>query len=271
MKDLDQKERFKFGNNWKNFLEHLDDERIEGSKAAFSKMLGTSDLTGNRFLDVGSGSGLSSLVARKMGAEVFSFDYDDQSVECTKYLKEKYFKDDPLWNVEQGSVLNASYMKELGEFDIVYSWGVLHHTGNMHLALANVDQNVKKNGTLFIAIYNDQNTVSNIWRKIKSAYVKSPKVIRFFLVILCYIMLWGKTFIYDLFFRGNPFYTWKIAKNDRGMSKHYDLIDWVGGYPFEVATPDLIFNFYKERNYRLEKLRTHGGGHACNEFIFTKL
>ncbi|WP_052467143.1 class I SAM-dependent methyltransferase [Psychroserpens damuponensis] len=125
-------------------------------------MLGVNDLSGKRFLDVGSGSGLSSLVARKMGAEVFSFDYDEQSVECTKYLKQKYFKDDMLWSIEQGSALNEDYMKTLREFDIVYSWCVLHHTGDMIKALANVDSNVKKDGTLCIAIYNNQGNRSKI-------------------------------------------------------------------------------------------------------------
>jgi hypothetical protein len=137
-------------------------------------------------------------------------------------------------------------------------------------ALVNIDENVKKNGTLFIAIYNDQRNRSKIWRKIKSTYVKSPKFIKFFIVILCYILIWGKIFTYDLFFRGNPLYSWKQTENNRGMSPHYDLIDWVGGYPFEVATPEFIFNLYRDRNYRLEKLKTNGKGYGCNEFVFTK-
>lgn len=271
MEERDQKVRFKFGNNWKQFLKHLNDDRIEDSKLGLSGMLGTDDLTGKEFLDIGSGSGLSSLVARKMGANVTSFDYDEQSVQCTKFLKEKYYKDDPNWKVSQGSVLDDDLMQSLGEFDIVYSWGVLHHTGNMMKALENAEKCVKKNGTLFIAIYNDQGRSSRIWLKIKSAYVKSPKIIKFFIVMLCYVKIWGKIFAYDLFFRGKPLYTWNRTKNNRGMSPHYDLIDWVGGYPFEVATPEFIFDYYRDKGYRLEKMTTCGKGLGCNEFVFTKL
>jgi ribosomal protein L11 methylase PrmA len=122
MEERDQKARFKFGKNWKKFLTQLNDVRIENSKKDLINMLGIDDLTGKRFLDIGSGSGLSSLIARKMGAEVVSFDYDEQSVECTKYLKEKYFKDDEHWNIKQGSVLDEDFLRNLGEFDIVYSW-----------------------------------------------------------------------------------------------------------------------------------------------------
>ncbi len=48
-------------------------------------------LAGNSFLDVGSGSGLFSLAAMRLGADrVHSFDYDPQSVGCTKELKRRF-------------------------------------------------------------------------------------------------------------------------------------------------------------------------------------
>ena len=270
MEERDPKTRFKFGKNWMNFLKHLDDDRIEESRKGLESMLETTDLTGKRFLDIGSGSGLSSLVARKMGAEVLSFDYDEQSVACTKYLKETYFKDDPNWHIEQGSVLNKEYLESLGEFDIVYSWGVLHHTGDMKNALSNVDVNVKNDGKLFIAIYNNQGYRSKVWHKVKSTYVKSPKIVKHIIVLYYYFKLKGKSFLYDVFIRRKPLYTYN-SKSGRGMSSYYDLIDWVGGYPFEVATPEFVFDFYRNKNYKLEKLKTCGKGYGCNEFVFTKI
>lgn len=123
-------------------------------------MLRVDDLQNRTFLDIGSGSGLFSLAARKLGARVHSFDYDPQSVACTRALKQRYFPDSADWVIEEGSALDADYLLRLGQFDIVYSWGVLHHTGAMWQALENVDGNVRQNGKLFIALYNHQPLIS---------------------------------------------------------------------------------------------------------------
>lgn len=130
-------QRFKFGANWKGFLAVLNEERIVLAEQSLRNMLDM-DLKGKRFLDVGSGSGLFSLAARRLGAIVHSFDYDPQSVACTEELRHRYFPSDDGWTVEQGSALDTQYLAHLGQWDIVYSWGVLHHTGAMWRALANI-------------------------------------------------------------------------------------------------------------------------------------
>jgi len=94
-------------------------------------------------LNIGRDSGLFSLAARQLGASVFSFDYDAQSVACTQVLKRRYFREDLYWTIEEGSALENAYLQSLGQFDIVYSWGVLHHTGDMWEVLKNVDSAVK--------------------------------------------------------------------------------------------------------------------------------
>lgn len=136
--EISQGQRFAFGANWSRFLRALDEERIGRAEASVKEMLGLERLDGMRFLDAGSGSGLFSLAARRLGAQVHSFDYDPQSVACTAELKRRYFANDPAWVVERGSVLDRDYLSRLGRFDIVYSWGVLHHTGAMWQALENV-------------------------------------------------------------------------------------------------------------------------------------
>src|SRR5438105_15936615 len=121
--------RFEFGKNWSRFLDVLDDERIREAEESLKKMLEVESLAGKSFLDIGSGSGLFSLAARRLGARVHSFDYDPQSVPCAAELKRRYFTDDAAWTIEEGSALDEQYVRALGTFDVVYSWGVLHQTG----------------------------------------------------------------------------------------------------------------------------------------------
>ena len=174
-----------------------------------------------------------------------------------------------LWHIQQGSVLDKTYLQSLGTFDIVYSWGVLHHTGDMWTALDNADGNVKKGGVLFISIYNDQGYGSRIWKKIKQTYVQLPQRMRWLILYPCYVALWGPSVFRD-FLRLTPFQSWKTYKKNRGMSPHYDVVDWVGGFPFEVARPEQIFTFYRDKGYFLSQLTTCGGHLGCNQFVFFK-
>lgn len=264
------KERFEFGKNWSEFLENLTDERIREAEKSLQEWLKVESLQGKSFLDIGSGSGLFSLAARNLGAKVFSFDYDQNSVNCTKYLKNKFYNDDIDWSVEKGDILDKKYLSKLKKYNIVYSWGVLHHTGNLYQALENANRLVADGGTLFIAIYNDQGQASKIWYEVKKAYNGCPKVLRGFILVPCFIRLWGPTTIKDIL-KGKPFFTWRTYIKQRGMSPKHDVIDWVGGYPFEVAKPEEIFNFFHDRGYSLDKLYTAGGGHACNQYVFRKV
>ena len=268
-KKLESK-RFQFGKNWKAFLKNLNNDKIDNSKVSLSNFLGLKSLEGKTFIDIGSGSGLSSLSAMNLGANVFSFDYDQHSVECTRSLKDMFFPNDNKWKIESGSAIDENYMNNLGIYDIVYSWGVLHHTGNLNKELELSSNLVKNNGLLLLAIYNDQGLSSKIWGAVKKAYVKSPYIFKIFIIGLSYIRLWGPTTIKD-FIKLKPFYTWRNLYKTRGMSPHYDVIDWVGGYPFEVRTPEEIIHFYLDKGYELKRLKTCKGGKGCNEFLFKKV
>lgn len=268
VEQADTETRFAFGANWQRFLAQIDEARISEAEQSLRVMLKLDSLAGCRFFDVGSGSGLFSLAARRLGAEVTSFDYDPRSVACTRALRDRYFGGDLQWKVERGSVLDNDYLARCGQFDVVYSWGVLHHTGAMWKALANIESCVAGNGLLFIAIYNDQAWKSRAWAAVKRWYVRHPWA-RPLLLAGGLAVLWGPRTIIDCC-KGRPFVTWRRYIRERGMHPWHDLVDWVGGYPFEVARLDALFNYFTALGYELISLRTAGGGLACNELVFRR-
>lgn len=259
--------RFKFGSNWQRFLRVLDEERINEAERNLKEFLQIESLEGHSFLDVGCGSGLSSLAARRLGASVVSFDYDPQSVNCTLELKRKYFLDDQDWNILTGSVLDMDYLKNMGSFDIVYSWGVLHHTGDMWKALENVKVNTVVDGKLYIAIYNDCGEKTEKWTEKKIKYNSLPD----FLKLPYAIKVWFP--IEFRAFRRNPkrfLKAWKDYKKSRGMSRWYDMIDWLGGYPYENATAKELIEFYEKDGYSLVKIEPNKG-YGCHQIVFQRV
>lgn len=271
-REVQDGERFEFGANWTKFADQIDEERIQQSERVIREKLRVDSLEGLTFLDVGGGSGLHSLAARRLGAKVHTFDFDPNSVSCAKALRERFRSGDGGWIIERGSALDPDYVGSLGQFDIVYSWGVLHHTGDMYTALDLVDGAVKPGGRLYLALYNDQGRPSEVWTAIKVAYVKSPKLGKLALTIGAGAYFETRAAVGRLLRLQNPlpFETWERKKQSRGMSVWTDLVDWVGGYPFEVSKPEEIFEFYRERGYRLETLKTCAGGLGNNEFVFIK-
>jgi 2-polyprenyl-3-methyl-5-hydroxy-6-metoxy-1,4-benzoquinol methylase len=265
-------ERFEFGENWSRFLAALDDDRIREAEDSLRRMLETESLAGRSFLDIGSGSGLFSLAARRLGARVHSLDYDPRSVACTAELRHRFFPDDPDWKIEEGSALDADYLKSLGLFDVVYSWGVLHHTGRMWEALENARLGVKPGGLLFIAIYNDTGTQAARWKWIKKTYNRLPRLLRPPFAALAVAPDEVKPALRSLVTLRPQEYVrrWTRYDKHRGMSRWRDIVDWVGGYPYEVATPDEIFDFYRARGFTLTKLKCGGVGLGCNEFVFAR-
>ncbi|MFZ1699219.1 MAG: class I SAM-dependent methyltransferase [Pyrinomonadaceae bacterium] len=265
-------ERFEFGKNWAAFLAVLDNDRIAKAEDSLREMLECDDLNGKTFLDIGSGSGLFSLAARRLGARVHSFDFDSNSFACTQELRNRYFPNDPNWRVEQGSALDAEYIRSLGKFDMVYSWGVLHHTGEMWCALENAVIPTTDGGKLFIAIYNDTGSQARRWHWIKKTYCRLPRLLKMPFAIAAILPDEVRQFIHSLFALKPMNYvrSWTRYKNGRGMNRWHDIIDWVGGFPYEVATVDEIFDFYSAKGFTLKKVKSGGVGLGCNEFVFEK-
>ncbi len=272
---------FAFGKNWGQFQKSLSEERIQEAEESLQRLLKRTDLKGHTFLDAGSGSGLFSLAAYRLGADVTSFDVDSDSAACTQQLKHRYAGEHHnSWRILDGSLLDDSFMNALGEFDIVYCWGVAHHTGRMWLAIDNLTSRLKTDGIFVLAIYNDQLYVSRAWRGIKRIYNRLPAISRSLYVVAIGSALFMKRFFVTslacflrLLTLQNPlvpFLNWARESQSRGMHGWYDLVDWVGGWPFEVARPEEIFRFVRDRGFRLEELST-SVGHGCNEFVFARV
>src|ERR1700726_4430691 len=110
-------------------LDLLEEYRIAAAQDSLCELLG--DLCGLSFIDLGCGGGLFSLAARNLGARVVSVACDSSSVLRVKKLRRDYHAEDECWRVTQGSVLDEAFMRSLEPSELVYSWGVLEHTGEM--------------------------------------------------------------------------------------------------------------------------------------------
>jgi SAM-dependent methyltransferase len=256
---------FEFGENWARFLLTLSDQRIEDASRCVSVLVGC-DLRDKTFIDIGSGSGLSSLAARRLGARVYSFDYDPRSVACTEALRKRFYPGDDCWTVAQGSVLDETYLSGLGQFDVVYSWGVLHHTGNMWRAIENAGRLVREGGLFVIGIYNHRGgrRGTDTWKKLKRWYCQAPRWQRsaweaaYITWELASLMMVGR----------NPIRKIREYHVGRGMSYRRDVTDWLGGFPYEAATPGEILEFARKKlNFVLVK-QNIDCGLGVSEFVF---
>jgi SAM-dependent methyltransferase len=263
--------RFQFGNNWNAFLNRLDNTRIAEAERSLQTLLQRSRLDGLSFLDIGSGSGLFSLAARRLGARVHSFDYDTASVACTATLRKQHFPDDGQWTVEHGSVLNLTYMEALDKFDIVYSWGVLHHTGAMLAAIEHAASRVADGGIFAFALYR-RTALCWAWTLEKRWYVKASPANQAF-------ARWIYVTAVQLAFRvqGRDFKNFTTSHHGpRGMDFHIDVHDWMGGYPYESIRPtqvsDLMIRLGFEHLRSVTRNQPIGiFGSGCDEYVYRRV
>jgi SAM-dependent methyltransferase len=261
-------ERYEFGKNWASFVDaNFSTERRDISKRRLLGFLKRADLENLSFLDIGSGSGLHSMAAHDAGAgRIHSFDYDEMSVQTTARLRT--IAGDPAnWTVEKGDVLDIDYLRNLGLWDIVYSWGVLHHTGAMWNAIDNAAGRVAPNGLFFIALYssNVASPSTEFWLDVKKRYNLADASGKRWME-LCYLWRFGL----DRNPLRLPLLIKQIVdkKRQRGMSYMTDVRDWLGGWPMEYADDQQVIDVMKEKHGHA--LVNISAGEACTEFLFTR-
>jgi 2-polyprenyl-3-methyl-5-hydroxy-6-metoxy-1,4-benzoquinol methylase len=265
---LDQKERFAFGRNWEKFIrKHMSEERVSVAKQHLIGFLKVPSLEGKYFLDIGCGSGLHSLAALRAGArKIVSFDYDANCVNTTKYLR-RAAGEPECWIVMQGSILDDDLVSHLEPADVVYSWGVLHHTGAMWHAMDNAARLMKQGGAFYAALYDYDIQVSppaEFWLDIKQRYNKCNALGRRKMEAW---YIW--VFALDRKLWNLPPLLRRIAdyKSGRGMAFYTDVVDWLGGWPMEFAKREDVKNWAEKKDLLICNMKT---GEANTEYLFRR-
>lgn len=255
--------RFAFGENWRAFaLQALNSERVEQGRRDFLELLKGIELKGRSFLDIGFGQGLALFYATEAGAQVFGVDIDPVNEDALEHTR-RFFPRCSKPDTRTASILDAKLVENLrqrGGFDIVYSWGALHHTGNMWMALDHSLALVRPEGYFVVALYNKHWT-SRLWWFERRFFNSSPpwarRVIVTALYPVIYLAKWCVT-------GKNP------MKKDRGMDFFYDVIDWLGGYPYEYASAQRVTDYMAARGWVRQRLCAARVPTGCNEYVFRR-
>ncbi len=262
---------FRFGRNWQRYVSSsLNPTRERIARESLVELLSV-DLQGMSFLDLGAGSGLFSLGAHRLGARrVVSVDVDPESVESCRRLRARAGNPES-WEVVQGSILDPALLEAVEPADIVYSWGVLHHTGDMWRAIRNAANFVPAGGLFAVAIYNRAEgrvLDSELWLRVKRTYNHSPRLAQRAME-LGFQAFWA---VNELRHRRNPVRQAREYERQRGMARSTDLIDWLGGYPYEFASADEIRGFCEiVCGLRAEKvLPVPSEGIGNHQFVFRR-
>jgi len=254
--------QFDFGSNWADFSkQRVDPDRLEMACSSMRTLLGHCNVAGKSFLDVGCGSGLFSIAAHELGAKrVVAIDVNPRCIETSKANRDLLAPGSSI-EFHLASALDTDQLYRFGNFDLVYAWGSLHHSGAMWAAISNVTKCVGPGGTLVLASYNKHFT-SPTWKAIKWTYNQMPEMVQRLMVL----NLGGVIYVAKLLVtRTNP------VKKERGMDFWFDVVDWVGGYPYEYAVPNDVVTIVTRGGFQLTRLLPASVPTGCNEFVFDKI
>ncbi len=256
--------RFAFGRNWQSFSRSaLTLEKINQAKEDFLKLVCDIDFKGKTFLDIGFGQGLTLMIAQNIGAQPVGLDIDRDNISALDSTA-KFFHTQELPKTIIGSILDDAVVSTLQGykgFDIVHSWGVLHHTGDMAKAVQNAAAMVKSNGFFILAIYNKHWT-SPLWLFIKWLYNVLPAFLQRISILFFYPIIYAAKWMVT---GQNP------KRQERGMDFYHDVVDWVGGYPYEYESAGGTIQRLEPMGFECVKSVPAGVPTGCNQFIFRKI
>ena len=264
LKDVSR--HFEFGQNWQDYAASIDETHVERAMTSMERLLTKEELADRSFLEIGSGSGIHTLSALRLGAtNVYATDIDPDSVKTTSSVLQK-FAPGLNWKSEEKSIFDL----QTSGFDIVYSWGVLHHTGDMFGAIDKALDQVNPSGLVCLALYR-KTALCWLWKIEKKFYTNAPEGIRKFLRGLFVAIFRAGCIAKGVNFRDYV----ANYQSDRGMSYYHDIHDWMGGYPYESITPKALTAYVEAKGYALVRSLTRPGGigifgAGCDEFVFRK-
>jgi 2-polyprenyl-3-methyl-5-hydroxy-6-metoxy-1,4-benzoquinol methylase len=259
---------FDFGKNWVSYAKKgLTPDRFAAAQNEMKLLMADIPLAGKSFLDIGFGQGLSLFAAQEAGAQVCGCDSNPLCGDALRVTASKIGAT-PDFPVVIGSILSEQTCDSLRAlspaadrlFDIVLAWGVLHHTGNLAKAFAHAVSLTRKNGYLIVALYN-RHWSSPAWNIVKHCYCASPSIIQRLMVGIGAIIIAAAKLLVT---RQNPF------KQQRGMSFSHNVVDWIGGYPYEYASIDEVIAMGARQGCTCSKVVKAQVPTGCNEFIFIR-
>jgi 2-polyprenyl-6-hydroxyphenyl methylase/3-demethylubiquinone-9 3-methyltransferase len=262
---------FDFGKNWFDFsMNALNAAKVVQAKRDFKALTAGIDIRGKSFLDIGFGQGLSLLTAAEMGAQVVGCEVNPRCPDVLRRNQMRFFAGLRDKNIKfyVGSILDDTSVRDLrgytvnedGCYEVVHSWGVLHHTGDMRKGIQNVASLVRKPGYLILALYN-RHWSSPFWKYIKWIYCHSPKWMQEALITFFYPVIYSAKWIVT---KQNP------AEMNRGMDFYYDVVDWVGGYPFEYVSIKEVKTLMTHLGFEMIRMIPARVPTGCNQFVFQR-
>lgn len=265
---------FEFGQNWRSYAANLSGPEIDNATEALRTLLQIENLEGRRFLDIGCGSGIHALAALRLGAmEVLALDIDPDSVDTARRLLAQHAPGHTA-EVRVASIFDTQGF-ERSSYDVVYSWGVLHHTGRLLEALRRSAEFVQRDGLFVFALYR-KTWCCALWRAEKRWYrdasERSRRLARNAYVSAVRFGMFLVGLSYDDYVATYP------SKN-RGMDYLHDIHDWLGGYPYESIAPQEVDTIMRElgfelirRNVRTDMLAKSGVlGSGCDEYVYRRV
>jgi 2-polyprenyl-3-methyl-5-hydroxy-6-metoxy-1,4-benzoquinol methylase len=260
--------QFAFGENWADYARTIGDPELTEAKQALLKLLPAEELAGRSFLDIGSGSGLHSLAALDLGcSKLVAVDLDENSVATTRALLSRHAPQ-RSWDCRQKSVFDLEPQRD-GRFGVVYSWGVLHHTGNMRLAIERATAMVEPGGYFVVALYR-KTRFCGFWKVEKRLYSRAPRLVQ-----KAVQAVYVAAFSAALTLKGESAVEHFGQQRERGMSWRHDVHDWLGGYPYESIAADDAVALLRQLGFSLVRSFVKPPsvgrfGTGCDEFVFRR-